>query len=166
MTLPTACLRIGPSTPGSGSGPRPPATEKLNASPCILPPNTHIDSDGFTRLPSNLQRHSTQPISSSKADYHAFLRDRRAQTGFGLPKSHSSRINKSRISSLWRRPKEYVHGDTRNYQPFHSTSRQSTMGTKYSETFEQTIPWDQKAILSLGESAFIKAIDSLSPRPR
>lgn len=105
-----------------------------------------FDSHDFT-YPPNVPRHSTNPDISYRPEHHGALKDRRAQTGSGLQRMCSNRSHKS----LWRRLLDGRHGKAEGFEPTHGCSRQSTIDTKNSESFEQTKPWDQKAILSLGE---------------
>ena len=98
--------------------------------------------------PSNVQRRSTEPKTSGNAEYHSSFKDRWSRTGLGSRRGHSQKAHKP---SMWRRIVGSTHGNRELSDPVQGCSRKSTTISKNSLSFEQTRPWDQKAILSLGK---------------
>ena len=102
--------------------------------------------------PQSLERQSTDPFISSPDKRRHPSQDRRVRTGIDLPKDHSHRTAQSRALKLWHRWSKSVHAKAGSSKPLQGPQRQTTNLTDHSVTFEQTKPWDQKAILSLGKS--------------
>ena len=114
-----------------------------------IPPYPLKQPDAYRSThPLNVQRRSTEPKNSGKAEDHNSFKFRRIRTGPGSRTSHSQRAQKP---GIWRWILEKKHGNREPSDPAQGRSRKSTMDTKNSLSFEQTRPWDQKAILSLGE---------------
>ena len=102
--------------------------------------------------PQSLKRQSTDRLLSSPDKRHHPSQDRRVRTGIELPKDHSHNTAQSRAKKLWYRWSKSANAKAGSSKPLQGPQRQTTSLTHHSVTFEQTKPWDQKAILSLGES--------------
>ena len=119
----------------------------------FLPANTDIppyplkQSDAYRSThPSNVQRRSTEPKNSGRAEDQNSFKFRWIRTGPGSRTSNSQKAQKPSILRCI-----HKRGNRESSDPAQGRSRRSTMDTKNSLSFEQTRPWDQKAILSLGE---------------
>ena len=100
--------------------------------------------------PRGNQRHYTEPgISSCSGKNHPPSLERRIQTGLESPDKSLGRAFESRQPSLLRLSSK---GRLTKAEPAESGSkRQATTQSEHSMSFEQTRPWDRKAILSLGQ---------------
>ena len=105
-----------------------------------------------------IERHFTEPGVARKDKRIPFSQDRRAQTGLASQKTRSACTPVSHSGGILRRFLKRNHGNEDSSHSVEARRRQSTSDTKYSESFEQTKSWDQKAILSLGECAQCKML--------
>lgn len=117
-----------------------------------LSPSDQDESDiRHFHSPRDTQRHHTEPsISSYRGRNSPPSHERRAQTVLESPRKSFGRPFESRQPNLLRSISKGRLAKAEPSEP--GPNRQSTNQSEHSMSFEQTRPWDQKAILSLGKS--------------